>query len=137
MPDNHPETSAQRVARAESELVDLEVRSPRLPDDVTKLVSEIRNEIGDQSPSRLWPNGHVRVRSASLSALCDAVEAQAAEIERLRARVAEYDALAKRAERLWPSVVRLLPHIPDDMAGLYRSLAALAPRGPGDSEGGR
>jgi hypothetical protein len=70
MSDN--ETSAQRVARAESELVDLEVRSPRLPDDVNEMCIVVAEMGGSQ-----W-------RSTARYVI-DRIRAQAAEVERLRA----------------------------------------------------
>jgi hypothetical protein len=76
MSDN--ETSAQRVARAESELVDLEVRSPRLPDDVNEMCIVVAEMGGSQ-----W-------RSTARYVI-DRIRAQAAEVERLRARVAELE----------------------------------------------
>jgi hypothetical protein len=72
---DHPETSAQRVARAESELVDLEVRSPRLPDDVNEMCIVVAEMGGSQ-----W-------RSTARYVI-DRIRAQAAEVERLREEMA-------------------------------------------------
>jgi hypothetical protein len=151
MPD-HLETSAQRVARAESELVDLEVRSPRLPDDVKGMVARTRELDAAASPAP-WRDGvfvdteaaragdergviveatstphasgvpdlyahafHVcrgmtgpkREANSLLIAeyrtlaprLADAVEAQAAEVMRLRAYVLDLDRLFAAAQTL-------------------------------------
>jgi predicted RNase H-like nuclease (RuvC/YqgF family) len=134
---------------------------------VDKIVRKARNEsIYLRRYSRPYDRRASDDAAQMFDDLADAVEAQAAEVERLRARVAEYE---KDAERLdW-----LERHIrtrydvnldrrpdreiePDDsLAGFAVSCepkmiyqgqgetlreaidAALAPRGPGDSEGGR
>lgn len=155
----------RRVARAEQESVDLEVRSPKLPDDTRALIEEARIPHQSRTDSGwcrcchgIWPCVTAR--------LADAVEAQAAEVERLRARVAEYEKDAQRLDWLERHIrTRYDVNLdrrpdretePDDsLAGFAVSCepkmiyqgqgetlreaidAALAPRGPGDSEGGR
>jgi hypothetical protein len=117
MTRDHNLTDAERrVVRAEQESVDLEVRSPRLPDDVAAMVTELHalvpqmredaeihrtwtteaakadyakpsarplvDHIGDAEWHTKWADFYDRAARVMGSA-ADAVEAQAAEIERL------------------------------------------------------